>query len=230
MVAARLLKERQVSPGLLTENAEFRDGVLARFRDASLGRVSDSVPTDLARKTLELISALQPFNTDAKQLRETAAKFLGVPGSDFVRTVDELERAGILLRRGLRNAATQVTEPIVLLKLRDAVQWSAARGQTASIRTGAREVRDAVPDDFEIRLTGALTSPWSWNMHRAGAFDADQAEAERVGRLRVVADEVVAAWPQPAELAENIGRRIDAIALAGERLEPGPLGDDLCRQ
>jgi hypothetical protein len=91
--------------------------VLARFRDASLGRVSDRFSADLVCKTLELIFALQPFNTEAPQLRETAAKFIGISSSDFVRTVDELENAGVLLRGGYTCASSRTFSPAIFSAL-----------------------------------------------------------------------------------------------------------------
>jgi len=100
VVGARLLRERRIPPGLLERDQEFRDTVLARFRDVVLGRVPDSVDQDLARRVLELVSALQPINPDAEAFRAAAATFVGVRMSELARTLDSLETAGILVRRG----------------------------------------------------------------------------------------------------------------------------------
>ncbi len=57
---------------------------------------------------------------------------------------------------------THVTQPIVQLKVADAARWSAARGHPSAIREAAKQVRAGVPDNFELPLMRALTTPWFW--------------------------------------------------------------------
>jgi len=127
----------------------------------------------------------------------------------------------VLILLGLRDVVTQVTQPIVQLNIGDAARWSAARGHSNVIREAAKQVRTAVPDDFEQRLTRALTTPWFWDHDMEMDLNTETAEAERVIRMKRVAAEIVAEWPDPTVLAEEVGRRLGAIGLAGVNAEPG---------
>jgi hypothetical protein len=99
VVGGRLLATRSVHPELLERNADFRQEVLNRFRDESLGRVSELVPPVLARQLLELIAALSPVPVDAGPLHDGIAAYLTADPVEVTRALGELERVGLLLRR-----------------------------------------------------------------------------------------------------------------------------------
>jgi hypothetical protein len=100
VVGGRLLAMRAVHPELLERDGDFRQEVLNRFRDESLGRVSDLVPPDLGRRLLELIAAVAPVPTDAGPFHDRMAAFLNVKPVEITRTLGEFERVGLLVRRG----------------------------------------------------------------------------------------------------------------------------------
>jgi hypothetical protein len=100
IVGAELLQSKQLPPELLEQDRDFRHAVLDKFADAALGRLGDGIDQTLAARLLELVSALQPIRPNEGTFVESAGDFLGVQKEDFVRTLDALERAGVLLRRG----------------------------------------------------------------------------------------------------------------------------------
>lgn len=100
VVGGRLLADRAVPPELLERDADFRQEVLNRFRDEMLGRVSEAVPHELCKRLLEAVAALNPVPPESGTTHDQLATFLGVQPSDVTRAVGELERVGLLVRRG----------------------------------------------------------------------------------------------------------------------------------
>jgi hypothetical protein len=102
VVGGRLLADRAVPPELLERDADFRQEVLNRFRDETLGRVSEAVPPELCKRLLDVVAALNPVPPEPGPTRDQLATFLGVgvQPSDVTRALGELERVGLLVRRG----------------------------------------------------------------------------------------------------------------------------------
>jgi hypothetical protein len=100
VVGGRLLAGRAVPPELLERDADFRQEVLNRFRDETLGRVSEAVPPELCKRLLEVVAALNPIPPDPGPTHDRLATFLGVQPPDVTRALGELERVGLLVRRG----------------------------------------------------------------------------------------------------------------------------------
>ena len=100
VVGGQLLARKASAPELLERDEEFRDTVLARFRDVLVGEVGDRVDSGLCRSLLDLISAVQPLRQDNKSTLDSAADFLGIDRPTLLSSLGILEEAGVLLRRG----------------------------------------------------------------------------------------------------------------------------------
>lgn len=100
-VAAALVRDKQLAPELLQEDAAFADAVFSKFEDALLGavvEVSDQRP--IARDLMPLVAALSPFPITDRRIVEVAAQHLSVPASTVMTTLGALETAGVLTRQG----------------------------------------------------------------------------------------------------------------------------------
>ncbi|MCY4090681.1 MAG: restriction endonuclease [Caldilineaceae bacterium] len=100
VVGGQLLAKKAIAPELLERDEEFRGTVLTRFRGILIGKVSDRIDTTLCTSLLDLIAAVQPIRLDNLQLLDREAEFLGVDRPKLLNSLDILETAGVLLRRG----------------------------------------------------------------------------------------------------------------------------------
>jgi hypothetical protein len=100
VLAARLLAKNAIPLGLLGNQQELREVVLARFRDELIGLVPDMVPRDKLRALLPLVAGLQPVRDGQHELFARVGAQLDAEKHDVVAWLDELERAGLLLRAG----------------------------------------------------------------------------------------------------------------------------------
>ena len=95
-----LLARELVPPALLERHADFRAEVLERFTEERLGHISREVDPQLARRVLELLSALQPISVANGELLEHLAGELMTDAPELRRVLGELEDAGLVLARG----------------------------------------------------------------------------------------------------------------------------------
>ena len=100
VVGGQLLAKRDIAPELLERDEEFRDTVLVRFRDILVGKVGDRINPTLCRSLLDLIAAVQPIRLDNEQTLDVEAEFLSIDRPTLLLSLDVLEEAGVLLRRG----------------------------------------------------------------------------------------------------------------------------------
>ena len=100
VVGGQLLAKRAIAPELLERDEEFRDTVLVRFRDILVGKVGDRIDPALCRSLLDLIAAVQPIRLDNEQTLDVEAEFLRRDRPTLLLSLDVLEEAGVLLRRG----------------------------------------------------------------------------------------------------------------------------------
>ena len=100
VVGGQLLAKKAIAPDLLERDEEFRDTVLARFRDILVGDVGNRIDPMLCRSLLELIAAVQPVRLDNERALSVEAEFLGIDRPMLFRSLGALEEAGVLLRRG----------------------------------------------------------------------------------------------------------------------------------
>ncbi len=100
VVGGQLLAQKAIPPDLLERDEEFRDTVLARFQDVLVGEVGDRIEPKLCKALLNLIAAVQPIRLDNERALDTMAGFLDVDSPTLLVSLDALEDAGVLLRRG----------------------------------------------------------------------------------------------------------------------------------
>ena len=100
VVGGQLLAQKAILPELLERDEEFRDTVLARFRDVLVGEVGDRVDPKLCKSLLNLISAIQPIRLDNEKALDFESDFLGIDCPRLLLSLGVLEEVGVLLRRG----------------------------------------------------------------------------------------------------------------------------------
>src|SRR5581483_6640393 len=89
--------------------------VLLRFREEMLGHVPDTVPRDQLRRLLPIVAGVQPVRDESRDLFGRIATALGCAQHEVVRWLDDLERAGLLLRAGgLRRITPDVLGDFLL--------------------------------------------------------------------------------------------------------------------
>ena len=100
VVGGQLLAKRAIDPELLERDEEFGDSVLVRFQEILVGEVGDRIDTEMCKSLLDLIAAVQPVRLDNEKILDCGAEFLGIDRPRLRRSLDILEKAGVLLRRG----------------------------------------------------------------------------------------------------------------------------------
>ena len=100
VVGGQLLARRAIAPELLERDEEFQDTVLIRFRDILVGELGDHIDTTLCKSLLNLIAAVQPIRLDNEITLNSEAEFLNIDRPTLLNSLDVLEQAGVLLRRG----------------------------------------------------------------------------------------------------------------------------------
>ena len=100
VIGGQLLAQRAIHPGLLERDEEFRETVLARFRDVLVGEVGDRIDANLCKSLLNLIAAIQPIRLDNEKALDFETDFLSIDRPRLLLSLGVLEEAGVLLRRG----------------------------------------------------------------------------------------------------------------------------------
>ena len=100
VVGGQLLARKAISPELLERDDDFRDTVLVRFQEILVGELGDKIDPTLCRSLLNLIAAVQPIRLDDEITLDSEAKFLNIDRPTLLISLDILEKAGVLLRRG----------------------------------------------------------------------------------------------------------------------------------
>lgn len=100
VVGGQLLARKTISPEMLERDEEFQDAVLVRIQDTLFRELGDQIDTTLCRSLLNLIAAVQPIRLDDEIILDSEAKFLNIDRPTLLISLDILEKAGVLLRRG----------------------------------------------------------------------------------------------------------------------------------
>src|SRR5258708_4203954 len=98
VVGGRLIRDKQLDPGLFATDEAFQRAVLDRFYE-ELTKILPA-PTPPWRDLLTLVSALGPVRAADPQFRQSAAEFLEFQPWDLVERLGVLEQGGLLRRRG----------------------------------------------------------------------------------------------------------------------------------
>lgn len=100
VLGGQLLVEKQIDPALLSNTQDFRQLVLARFKDILVDNVGSQIGSKAVRRALPLIAALAPINPEHSVLINGVAEFLEIKPYEFKILLNDLEKSGFLLRRG----------------------------------------------------------------------------------------------------------------------------------
>lgn len=98
VVGGRLIRDKQLDPGLFATDEAFQRAVLDRFYE-EVTRILPA-PTQPWRDLLTLVSALGPVRVADPKFRQSAAEFLALQLWDLVERLGVLEQGGLLWRRG----------------------------------------------------------------------------------------------------------------------------------
>ena len=106
VVGGKLLASEAIDPKLLEGHNGFRAEVLNRFQDIIVGRIADGRDPQFYADLLQVLSATAPFSLERNEFVKAAADFLQRKPEDVIKGIGELERIGVLLRRGRRLRVT----------------------------------------------------------------------------------------------------------------------------
>jgi hypothetical protein len=100
ILTARVLADLQRRRGDLTNPEAVRDLVRALYREVTTGHVSDEIPKDDVKAALQLLAALGPAKIEDAGWLDAASAVVAMDLDRLLRTLDAIEDAGILVRRG----------------------------------------------------------------------------------------------------------------------------------
>jgi hypothetical protein len=100
VVGGHLLARERLRPAQLAGHGAYREQILARWADESVGALREDLDPTLLRRCLATVTALGPYREDDQALAEAFAGFLAVSREELIRVVGEVEAAGLLARRG----------------------------------------------------------------------------------------------------------------------------------
>lgn len=101
VIAGQLVAQDKIHPRLLEQNDKFRESVLNKFQQESLGKISDRIPSDKCQKILQLISAMAPIPIpqENSEFYQIASQYLKIEQFQLKQYIGILlENTGILVR------------------------------------------------------------------------------------------------------------------------------------
>jgi hypothetical protein len=96
LVAARLLRTRQLDPQVIVLDQEFRATVLEGFRQEAIGTLPGMLSDHAARRLLETLAAVQPITLTDDELEDRLAQYLGIEVSELRRLIAALIDGGVV--------------------------------------------------------------------------------------------------------------------------------------
>lgn len=192
--------------------------------------ISPEATRQLRRRVLQLVKTLALGGALSVQLRATDTlegalrKPIGmvgrVPTKEEIKgwAADDLEALAVL-----SEVLNTSSEPLLRIKVRDAVAWVAQYGASAEVQQAARSIRDGVVDETEIRIFRTLTEPWTHESYLDGINDFDKAERARKANLERAADDLAELAGNATGLVDELDHRLKACGVAGIKVQPGEL-------
>ena len=110
----------------------------------------------------------------------------------------------------IERAMAASSDPVFRLAVRGGLKWHARHGPRGPIRAKAKALLDAIPDDFEQRLTRVLHGNALDNTGEEFDYKADLEAFEKAATA--VANEYMAATPNSLEGSDDLERRLGRIA------------------
>ncbi|MGW4394937.1 helix-turn-helix transcriptional regulator [Amycolatopsis nivea] len=214
-----------LEPVLATEFEQRRsDGLTLMFRGYS---VAADVVRPLRDRVIDL--ALGEAHADDVRRAVRAAQALGAgiryPAGMYGRTVSAAEHESWtevfvdVLDSLAELAAHPGLDPIVVVAVRQAVQWHAQYANGGTNRA-AQTVLAAMPDDIEHRLAHVLHDGWGSANRESENFD--ERSERREAYFSEVAAEACDRW-SPEEVVECLDRRLALDCYAYGRAGAGPI-------
>jgi hypothetical protein len=211
VVGGRLIRDKQLDPGLFATDEAFQRAVLDGFYE-ELTKVLPAPPQSW-KDLLTVISALGPVRTADPQFRQSAAEFLKFEPWELVERLGVLEQGGLLARRG---GLLEITPDVLADHLLQSACVSASDedtgfptalfGKFAGL-SGANLFRNLGELQWRIdqtkRRPQVLSAIWS-------AVEAEFASSDYAGRVHILGVIREAAVYQPAQALKLVEQ---AIAL-----------------
>jgi hypothetical protein len=99
VVGGHLLARDRLRPGQLAAHEAYRNQILDRWTEESVGALHGEFEPAVVRRALATLAALAPYREDGDLAAEVAG-FLQISPEEFTRLTGELEAVGLLDRRG----------------------------------------------------------------------------------------------------------------------------------
>ena len=238
VIGGRLLAEKAIPPELLAQDHTFRHAVFDRFQDELLGHIGPEYSADLARRVLHVLAAVNPISDGYNQTAwRRVAEYVGADPVEVVRLAGELERIGLLARRGGQLRLIPDVFADHLLATACLTPQNRPTGFAERVFESFRDVcpelvlRNLAELDWRVRSAGGQTSRLLDRMWASikGAFRAGTSGT----RARIIDSVMEAARYQPRHALElarvairptasagisTVGRDEDADAVVLERL------------
>jgi hypothetical protein len=209
VVGGRLIRAKQLDPGLFATDEAFQRAVLDRFYE-EVTKILPA-PTQPWRDLLTLVSALGPVRTADSQFRQSAAEFLEFQPWDLVERLGVLEQGGLLWRRG---GLLEVTPDVLADHLLQSKCVSASDEDTGFAKglfdkfaglSGANLFRNLGELQWRIDQTKGrpqvLSAIWS-------AVETEFADANYAGRVHILGVIREAAIYQPEQALRVVKQAI----------------------
>lgn len=100
VVGAQIVAKERRHLELLKNEDEFRATLMAKFRDVIAGDISDKGDAASIKRLLRVLSLVQPFNPEDRELLGLAAEVEKIENDEVARLVRLLTQAGVIFRRG----------------------------------------------------------------------------------------------------------------------------------
>jgi hypothetical protein len=216
VVGGRLLAENAIPPELLAQDESFRRSVFDRFQDELLGRLGPWFQAEFARRALGALAAINPIPaTQSDALLRQIADFLGGDPVELASLIGELERVGLLVRRGGR---LRLTPDVLADHILASACLTPQNRPTGFAQRAFDHFRDTCPDlvlrniaelDWRVRASGSeepglIDGMWA-------SLEAAFREGRPAARVRIIDLVTGAAYYQPRRALQ-----LAEVAVRGE--------------
>jgi hypothetical protein len=205
---ARVLKKQQHSPNDFKSSAEVRELVRSLYLEVATGAIADDIPKDDVKATLHILAALGPAKIEEDAWLEAAAAVIEMDLDRLLRTLDAIEDAGILVRRGFHYfiAPEMLRQQILLAAL-------IVRGRPTAF---ARRLVAHFPNDAHLLLNLAIVDLESQSSDGPDVFTpvwndvrAEVIAANSLDRSQFLDNLKELGFHKPAEVYELVSYLVD---------------------
>jgi hypothetical protein len=195
LVAARLLRTRQLEPDGILHDAEFQTTVLNGFRNEAIGALPGTLDPAAARRLLETLAAVQPIDLEEAELENALARYINVDVSTLRRIVGALVDGGVIRSE---DTGSRIVPDVLADHILDGAMVARSRSTTldAEILTalGARVLvpllRNVAELDWRRQVAGQVAEvfPGIWSSFSDAFYAAPNWQRlEWLERLHAVA-------------------------------------------